>query len=330
MVKLRVNSVDILEGYKSYSITSSIELFCSSFSLVLPPLENDTYPIKIGDKLEILEDSKVVFIGRVEVFKTDITLGNHTIYLEGRSLGGDLIDSSITFNSQSKNIKQVLEEGISELGLDLKVESDIELDSFLIQPPIDYTYLDLINDFSKDIGCLIFERLGTIYITRVAKEINPNDIEITKKSNVKAASIIIDHSKRFNTYTAFNSTIEEPNKSYLTKDEKIRSSRKRNFISKLANTDKRYIEFIKNLQEVRSSSYSYTLTQITYQMEINQNVKVLDKLNNIKGIFLIKSKRIEKTLGGGTVTRLELAKRDGYSIEKLPKSIIERSSKYEE
>ena len=94
MITIKVNGVE-LSGFKSSTVTSSMETVSSAFSFSATAQPGQDYPIKAGDEVTVDIDGTTRVTGFVDAVAVSYSANSHTISISGRDRLADLIDSTV-------------------------------------------------------------------------------------------------------------------------------------------------------------------------------------------------------------------------------------------
>ncbi len=93
-LKVRLNGQDYTD-FIGGAVARSMETAATAFTFTSTANIDNLFPIRIGDKVEILADGVIVCVGFVEDISVNYDASSHTITIKGRSLLADLVDSTV-------------------------------------------------------------------------------------------------------------------------------------------------------------------------------------------------------------------------------------------
>lgn len=343
-VELRINGVRY-EQFENFSFSRSLDDVCASFSF--ESINKPDYPYKIGNKIEILINNKLVFTGYIFNENTSGDVAGSTKSVSGRDLTGDLVDSSLPASAKNLegaiSLKKMAETVLSGLGLDIKVidrSGGIE----------DFTEDDLQAGAS---GSMAFEYLRTFARKRQVYFITDEtgNLVIFKPSGVKAYSPLIlrkgdsdrsnikyfnktkSHNQRFGRYICRSQDDEEVDRNGDAIDNDIRSSRYLEIIAEESMDDDVCVKRAKeeaNIRRIRGEAYSAIVAGVEQAdgsfWAVGAEVKVYDEVSGVKGVFLIRKIDIKQTPESGTLTTITVALPDAYQSKDIVTPTIARKS----
>lgn len=342
--------------WESVSVSRSIDNLCGTFSISTSN-KPSSYPVKLGDVIQILINNVIVLTGFVEQFSGSGDLQSDQITLSGRDLTADIVDSSLP--EQAKNIEgavtlqNLCEAVIGGLGISIAIidesggiaafsEDDLQagqsggnafqyLESFARKRQV---YLQTSSE-----GDLVIFRPGN---ERAASSLTHKLNEVN--NNVKSWNVNLSSSQRFGTYVCrsqdnvgFNFESDYSgdgnNRNGEAVDQDIRATRYLELIAEETMTDKDCVQRAKeesNLRRAKSLEYTATVAgaeQIDGSLwELGKLVKIDDEFANVRGIFLIKSIGYNHSLAG-TETQIVVAQPDAYNVKDIISKNVSRKAK---
>ncbi len=340
-IKIKVNGIE----YKNFieaSVYRSIEAVSGSFSFTSTFGENNEFPIKGNDLVDVFVDGTQVIKGSVEVIDTDTAPDQHDIRISGRDILGDLIDSTINTETSEWAASSLLD--IARAVLDSINMGDVQV----IDQTGDVGPFDEIDITSANVGEIAFDfiesyarkqqvllntdGLGNLVFTRASGEKFPVVIKDGQDGNIKSALKHIDISERFNSYTCHSelnpirlssgSTPESiVQQRGLATDSAIRDSRIWSFNAEESSDSETAEDRAKweaNIRRARSLNYSVTVQGHSAAGNLwipNRLVDVDDSLSGIKSTLFIRSVRYHENIDQGTTTRIEMTYRSAYTLQ---------------
>ena len=122
-MKIRVNGQDFV-GYESASASRHFLDLCGTFSFSAAPLsiDNQNYPIRVGDQCQIIVENTPFVTGFVESIDVKSRAQNVVIDIQGRDKTCDFVDSSIDNNfipqfDGSKQLTDICTKALNVLGI---------------------------------------------------------------------------------------------------------------------------------------------------------------------------------------------------------------------
>jgi len=123
MLTLRHNGNN-LTNFKSARVLRDIEQLCGTFSFTSTANEDNLFPVRGGDEVEVLADGMPLLSGYVDIPDMKYSLTKHDIKISGRDKLSDLADSTIAKPvefSPGIGIVTIAETVLADLGINVKV-----------------------------------------------------------------------------------------------------------------------------------------------------------------------------------------------------------------
>lgn len=320
-------------GWKSISITRSIEQLAHTFSLGfterwLP--EQNPLPIREGFACRVDYDSKPILLGYVDDASVDYDTENHSATVEGRSITADLVDCSARVKSWRKQtLKNIADALCLPFGISVTVAHGVDVSA-------------KIRAFSVQDGETVFEALSRLAAMRGVLLLSDDrgNVLITRAGSNKTSTVIKygqnalrggrrgSARERFSDYTLkaqifgdeeFNGELAMSIRADVS-DSGVRRYRPLTVLADAQDTKselRKRAEWERNIRVGRSLRLTYTMQGWEHESGVwapNLLVQVDDSLLGVKGEFLIMSARLIRD-ERGSVTELELAAPEVLSVE---------------
>jgi len=115
MINLEVDG-NKLSNFVDISVTRSLDSFVGTFrfSATSVPNQQDDFPIRPGNKVEITADDNLIMTGFVESISVSYNSKSHIINIQGRDITGDVLDSTfggegLNFGNSAISLKKITE-----------------------------------------------------------------------------------------------------------------------------------------------------------------------------------------------------------------------------
>lgn len=213
-LKVRLNGQDYTD-FIGAAVARSMETAATAFTFTSTANPDNLFPIKNGDKVEILADGETVCIGFVEDISVSYDAASHTITIKGRSLLADLVDSTVgeikEFEGQV-NFEDIIRTVLDSLTLiDIKIINKAgKIENFsasdITSAETGQNAFDFLELYARKrqvlittngSGNLVIARAGQITsLARLKHMVGAND------NNVLSATLRDNKADLFNRYTA--------------------------------------------------------------------------------------------------------------------------------
>jgi prophage tail gpP-like protein len=190
-------------GWKSLSISKSIESFANTFSLELDdrfiPLSKQ-FPFPTGTQVKVNIGEERVMTGRVEAFSGSFSSDSRSVTVSGRSLTGDLVDATAIEQFEPTDVS--LEELAKQLvkPFEMKVFLSVvptKIETFAIRPG--ETIFEILDRAARLQGFFwITTRGGNIRLTRAGRAKASSALE--QNVNILSADFEVNDTERFAEY----------------------------------------------------------------------------------------------------------------------------------
>ena len=333
--------------WESATFSRSLDTNCGQFSFVSSNPFNQTYPLRIGDRVQCIVNGRSVISGFIDKIVASGDVNGHRLTVAGRDKVSDLIDSSVPDSVKTVSgpisLKSLAERLIAALGASIKVIDDtggIEPlgEGDLQAATSGQRCMDFLVSFARkrqvylitngDGNLVIFkprgQKLGTPLIHRQENPVN----------NVKTAGLDVDISGRYANYTvrSQNNFASDPFAGYdsesvavtgTSTDTEIRASRYLEIQAEesmnAAECEDRADEE-SNLRRAKGLLYNATLVGDAQQdgspWNIGYLVDVFDDYNGARGELLMFAISTSVDLGQGSETTVSCSPADAYRAVK--------------
>ena len=190
-------------GFENLTISKSLDSICNSFSMELDDrfqVTKESWPLVPGTRIQIKIGKENVFTGRIEKLSTGFGASQRNYTISGRSLAGDLVDSSVRDKFEYTNIEldKLAEQLVAPFGLSVFLSViPSKIDRFAIKPG--ETVFEALDRAARLQGFLwVSTRAGNIRLTRAARARSYS--ELHEDYNIISANLTIDATKRHNEY----------------------------------------------------------------------------------------------------------------------------------
>lgn len=128
-IQLKVNGVEYT-NFISAACELRLDALSNTFNFEAVAPQGQPLPFKGGEACEVIVDGEKVLTGSLEVITVNYDSDNHTIGVTGRDKTGDLLDSTLDqfddLRLDDVTLKNLIEQVIAHLGLDIKVIDEVE------------------------------------------------------------------------------------------------------------------------------------------------------------------------------------------------------------
>lgn len=348
----------LYNGFTYISLRKRFLNLASQFNATLPItttyaeyLKNNKqdYPIILGSSVKIYINSKIVFNGYIEKINVKQSKANQILYVSGRSITADLLDTTINSDvltrlTSSVTLKQVCERVLSNLKINVSVLESSSTTQFnkndYLAPQVGQSAFDFLNQYAKKRQVFLHTQGdGNIKLIRST---DTKDIGVQlllkndgSQNNILESDVSYDLTKLFNKYICHaqnNLTfggINDLNSLNATNtditgteiDSRIRESRILNFISdtNLNNSEASdRATWQSNFNRSQFFIYRCRVPNLTYDNEnywdVNQLVQVIDTYADVDAKLLISEVNFSQSVSGGIIADLTMVNKDSYSL----------------
>lgn len=342
MLTLRHNGKN-LKNFQNARVLRDIEQLCGVFSFTSTADDENLFPVRGGDEVEILADDITLLTGYVDAPDMTYSLTLHSINITGRDKLQDLVDDTI--------VKPVEFSGIGLVTIIKTVLADLGINVDVINKAGKIENFSDSGKESSGVGQNAFEflesfaRMRQIFLTSdfesnvVLLRGNPGEfktkfqhIKNGDDNNIKKARFRDNISGRFYKYIVEaqldlyfqdeNVTAEDA-ASQLGRafDTQIRKSRVLVMnAEETANSEtaQARAEWEANIRRARSFMYTATLAGHSEKGELwdfNKTGEIIDTFADLNGEFLCKQVEYLYSIEGGSTTNLIFTYKDAYTLQ---------------
>lgn len=357
MLEIRHNGI-AYTMWESAAFNRSLDNNCGQFSITSSNPFNQSYPLRIGDRVQIIVNGISVINGFIDKITASGDMEGHRLNIAGRDKVSDLIDSSVPDSVKSikgpVSLKAMAERIIAALGAGIKVLDETGgIESFgaddLQAAESGQRCMDFLVSFArKRQAYLITNGNGDLVIFK------PQGQKITTQllhlhgganNNVKTAELDLDISARFNKYAVRtqSNTAADPLAGYDAQsvsvtgtaiDPEIRTSRYLEIqgeqsMNAADGTERANEEA--NLRRAKGLQYTATVygdSQVDGSpWDIGFLVDAFDDYNGVRGELLMFAISTSVDLSSGSVTTIGCSPADAYRAIAKPSRKTRRKSK---
>lgn len=342
--------------WESAIFSRSLDTNCGQFSFVSSNPFNQSYPLRVGDKVQCIVNGRSVINGFIDKIVASGDLNGHRLTVAGRDKVSDLIDSSVPDSVKTVSgpisLKALAERLISALGASIKVIDDtggIESlgDGDLQAATSGQKCMDFLVSFARKRQVyLITDGNGDLVIFKPrGQKLNTPLIHRQENplNNVKTAGLDIDISGRFANYTvrSQNNFASDPFADYnaaavaitgVSTDTEIRSSRYLEIQAEESMNSAECAERANeesNLRRAKGLIYNATLVGDAQQDGAPWNIgylaDVFDDYNGARGELLMFAISTSVDLGQGSETVVSCSPADAYRAVKKSRKTRRKS-----
>lgn len=357
MLEIRHNGI-AYTMWESATFNRSLDANCGQFSITSSNPFSPAYPLRVGDRVQIIINGVPVISGFVDKISASGSIDGHRLNIAGRDKVSDLIDSSVPDSTKSMkgpiSLKKMAERIIAALGAAIKViDSTGGIDDFgadeLQAAESGQKCMDFLVSFArKRQAYLITDGNGDLVIFKPqGQKVSTQLLHMHDgaNNNVKTAELDLDVSARFNKYVvrSQSNTAADPFAGYDAKsvsvtgtaiDPEIRTSRyleiqAEQSMSESTGTERANEE--SNLRRAKGLTYTATLygdSQIDGSpWNIGYLVDAFDDFNGVRGELLMFAISTTIDLSGGSETTVGCSPADAYRAKAKPSRKTRRKSK---
>lgn len=333
--------------WETASLQRSIDMNSGVFQFTSTTTIPSEYPVKPGDKVQIIIDGQTKLNGAVDVMSaTGNKETGQTVRVSGRDNVADLIDSSIPDSVKTiktpVSLTSMCEQVIAALGLSIKVinnvtgltdfEEDVQIDADSGKKCMDF----LVDFARKKQVYLIADGEGNLIIFRPSGVKSGTTITQEKngvRNNVREYSHTLDDSQRYFQYRVrsqdnFGASDDADYKEdgvnrtgESTPDTQIRSTRFLEIQGEETMTDAESTQRANeesNIRRARGFEYIPTLVGSSQNdgtlWDFGLLVPVKDQVAGVNGTFLIRSLSYSMNINSGTTTQLNITRPEAYKV----------------
>lgn len=332
-------------SFVSAKVVRNIDNLTGAFTFTSTADADNIFPVKVGDKIKIAADGITVMQGYVEGLSINYDSENHTIAVSGRGVLADLIDSSVKNTKEFTGgvyLTDIARTILDDLGLTqvavINNAGTIEVfrEEEITSADVGQAAFSFLESYAHKRQIFINENAdGDLVFSRGSTDTAPIQLQNVPGgafNNIKAGSLFIDTSERFNAYVVrsqlnpiFQSAKTTPdiitNQEGQAFDDEIRAPRylEINASESMSSFDAANLAVWEtNIRQSRAFSYTATVYGHSVEGAIfvpNTLIKVQDAFCNIDSTLLIKAVEYSYNLNDGSITRLACAKKNAYQLE---------------
>lgn len=333
--------------FVSITVEKRLDSLSRVFTLEMGVKAGNPLPFKGEEACSVYVDDKKLLTGHIEIVSASYTAeGDHSVIMQGRSLVGDLLDSTLGPISDIKSpitLKQVIEKVTSHLGMSISVIDKAKPEPFIksediVAPEPGEKAFDFIEKYSRKRQVLLTDdENGNIIIQSVdAPYINHPLVNVVggEANNIQSGQFQYNGTGRFKTYK-FTSALNPVALNFVSQldlgavvdqngeatDPAINRPRQLVMIPEASATAKNCqdrAQWEASIRKTRSTTYSVSVDGFTSyngeMWEINTKVSVLDEFADIDSTMLINTVSYRQELGRGSNTTLGLVSPESYSL----------------
>lgn len=357
MLEIRHNGI-AYTLWESATFNRSLDSNCGQFSITSSNPFNQSFPLRIGDRVQIIINGISVINGFVDKITASGSMDGHRLNIAGRDKVSDLIDSSVPDSVKSIkgpiSLKAMAEKIIAALGASIKVIDDTGgIESFgaddLQAAESGQKCMDFLVSFARKRQVyLITNGNGDLVIFKPRSQKLRTQLlhrQGGQNNNVKNAELVLDVSARFNKYVvrSQSNTAADPLAGYDAEsvsvtgtaiDPEIRTSRYLEIQGEQSMTSGEGTERAKeesNLRRAKGLTYTATLygdSQVDGSpWDIGYLVDAFDDYNGVRGELLMFAISTQIDLSGGSETIVGCSPADAYRAKAKPSRKTRRKSK---
>lgn len=326
---------------KEVRVERSIRNFNGWFTIVSSADELDRFPIRIGDRVQIIAGlTDVLFTGFVERLRIRQDAGTHDIIVSGRDITADLVDSALVTKQFAGPIafdglvNRVMQEQGAIYPLDVQVASLGRInETELISGEIGETAFEFLERYARRVQVLMTtSEDGAVSILRGGQAVTGISLQHVPGlpgNNLIMSEIDLNYTNRFNQYSCLSqispagqsegvSTRDLVTQSGSSIDGDIRSSRFHEFKAETAMDSAACGERAKlenNLMQAKAFRYRGVLQGANASLRPNRTIAVRDSICGVRDTLLISDVRFSFKLGSGTTTDVECTLKDAFSVQ---------------
>lgn len=344
------------EDFETGSVSRRFDEFCGTFDFKCSKDDADDFNIDEQSYCTIYVNDKKVMTGVIDKVSPSEDANSSSVNITGRDITCDIVDSTLPTSislSGEFDLVTVVEKVIEALELQdlIKVINNIpDLKKFtsadVVSSEIDKNAFEFLNEYAQKVSAiLITDEDGNIVITRAGEKTVPDKILNqfgNPENNVLSSSAGYDFSERYYKYIVVSQsnattekkeiTLDSMSQKGIAYDEAVRKSRVK--VIKADNScNSETCQEIATLEANvrRANSLKYNCSVAGYQLNngdlysINTLMTVIDDDNFIESQLMVKGVSFE--FGDGSITNLEFAPLDAYTLQANLDEIDARTNK---
>lgn len=344
---LKVNDKNYA-NWTELSIRRSVDEFCGSFAFTSTDTQDQGYPVKRGDAVEVLVDGVTKVKGFIDQIRADYSIGSHTISVVGRDNVSNVIDSDVPNNWKvAENVTKIKGfETMCRFILNATGNRDIPIvneagtipnftDEEKQEAEPGQKAMDFLASFARKRNVYLnTDGNGAFRIFRPQSNPATDSISLVKtipnQNNVLSRTFVSGEADRYRTVVVRSQ--ENPSGGFYdftaadatgtATDSDVRSGRILDFMAEETMTNAECKNRAKeevNIRRARSVEYTCTVAGASQSdgtpWDYGFTIAVADETADIFGTFFIRSATITKSLDRGTITQLVLVPPDAYKVK---------------
>lgn len=354
-ITIEIDGVNF-EDFETGGVSRRFDEFCGTFDFKCSKDDADDFNIDEQSYCTIYVNGKKVMTGVIDKVSPSEDANSSSVNITGRDITCDIVDSTLPTSislSGEFDLVTVVEKVIEALELQdlIKVINNIpDLKKFtpadVVSSEIDKNAFDFLNEYAQKVSAiLITDEDGNIVITRAGEKTVPDKILNqfgNPENNVLSSSAGYDFSERYYKYIVVSQsnattekkeiTLDSVSQKGIAYDEAVRKSRVK--VIKADNScNSETCQEIATLEANvrRANSLKYNCSVAGYQLNngdlysINTLMTVIDDDNFIESQLMVKGVSFE--FGDGSITNLEFAPLDAYTLKANLDEIDARTNK---
>lgn len=344
------------EDFETGNVSRRFDEFCGTFDFKCSKDDADDFNIDEQSYCTIYVNGKKVMTGVIDKVSPSEDANSSSVNITGRDITCDIVDSTLPTSislSGEFDLVTVIEKVIEALELQdlIKVINNIpDLKKFtsadVVSSEVDKNAFDFLNEYAQKVSAiLITDEDGNIVITRAGEKTVPDKILNqfgNPENNVLSSSAGYDFSERYYKYIVVSQsnattekkeiTLDSVSQKGIAYDEAVRKSRVK-VIKADSSCNSETCQEIATLEANvrRANSLKYNCSVAGYQLNngdlysINTLMTVIDDDNFIESQLMVKS--VSFDFGDGSITNLEFAPLDAYTLRANLDEIDARTNK---
>lgn len=324
------------------SVVSSITAVARGFSFTSTAAKDNSFPVKIGDRVTIAADGIFLVDGYIESLEINYDVDSHDIRVNGRSLLADFVDSTapVQFEIKGTSLEAIAKSLIKAMGINAKIINNAGAikgfkDDISSAEPGQNAHEFLESYTRKRQVLLTGDGADGLVLARAGTGNAPASLKNrigARDNNILSASLVIDNSKRYYQYLVkaqLNTNIVEffygpadvSNQDGKAIDKEIRTGRNLTLNAEQSMDSfsaKNRAIWEKNLRIGAALNYNASIAGHTVNGKIwepNTLVNVLDEMAQIDAQLLIKEVQFDYSVFSGSITRLAMVEKQAYTLE---------------
>lgn len=342
MILLRLNGENYT-NFDSVAVFRSMETVSGAFSFSSSANNDNLFPVKKGDAVQVIVDGIQVINGHVERVSVNYSDSDHKITITGRDKLGDLIDSSVfgtkefTGNISLVDVARNILQGIGLTGVDVidqtgGVRPFDETD--ITSAEVGQNAFEFLELYARKRQVLLTtDGIGNLVLARASTVVFPGklrNVVDSNENNIIDATLDTDDTQRFYKYVAQSQlnpydldigAADVSSQNGQATDSAIRKSRILEFNAEESQdsfTGEDRAKWESNIRRARSISYSPRVQGHNVSGKIwtpNTLVEIEDQFSDINATMLIRALSYEQSIDRGSTTRLDLTYKDAYTLQ---------------